>query len=190
MEDIILVGYGGHGKSVADCIERQKQYKIAGYTDLKKHDARYRYLGTDDRLKEYFMQGITNAAVCIGFLGKGCIRERIYKRLKEIGYKLPVIQDPSAIVSSSACVGEGTFIGKRAVINAEAEIGKMVIVNTMSLIEHECIVDDFSHIAVSAVLCGQVSVGQAAFVGANATVIQGRKVNPHQIVAAGTVVRE
>ena len=28
MEDIILVGYGGHAKSVADCIERKKEYRI------------------------------------------------------------------------------------------------------------------------------------------------------------------
>ena len=65
----------------------------------------------------------------------------------------------------------------------------MVIVNTMSLIEHECIVEDFTHIAVSAVLCGQVQVGKAAFVGANATVIQGRKINDCQFIQAGEIIR-
>lgn len=34
MENILLVGYGGHAKSIADCIERQGIYKIAGYTDI------------------------------------------------------------------------------------------------------------------------------------------------------------
>lgn len=33
MEDIILVGYGGHAKSVADCIERKNEYRIIGYTE-------------------------------------------------------------------------------------------------------------------------------------------------------------
>ena len=41
MEDIIIVGYGGHAKSVADVIERQKQYKIAGYTDVDNHYSKY-----------------------------------------------------------------------------------------------------------------------------------------------------
>ncbi|WP_156032724.1 hypothetical protein [Selenomonas sp. FC4001] len=42
MEDIVLVGFGGHAKSVADCIEREGKYHIAGYTDVK-----LQVIGTD-----------------------------------------------------------------------------------------------------------------------------------------------
>ena len=122
-------------------------------------------------------------------MGKGSIRKKIFEKLKGIGFTLPVIKDPSAVVSSSARIGEGTFIGKGAVVNAGAQVGRMVIINSMALVEHECVLGDFSHIAVAAVLCGEVSVGRAAFVGANATVIQGMKIKPHQIVPAGAVVR-
>lgn len=189
MEDIILVGFGGHGKSVADCIEREKKFRIAGYTDNREQPSAYPYLGTDKELSRYYEKGIKNAAVCVGYLGRGCIREQLYEDLKGIGYALPVVKDPSAVVSSSARIGEGTFIGKGAVVNAGASVGRMAIINSMALVEHECVLGDFCHIAVSAVLCGQVSVGRAAFVGANATVIQGMNIKPHQIVPAGTVVR-
>ncbi len=189
MEDIILVGFGGHGKSVADCIEREKRFRIAGYTDNKEQLCGYPYLGTDQELFNCFEKGIKSAAVCVGYLGKGCVREKIFEKLKGIGFTLPVVKDPSAVVSSSARIGEGTFIGKGAVVNAGAYVGRMVIVNSMALVEHECVLEDFSHIAVSAVLCGEVSVGRAAFVGANATVIQGMKIEPHQIVPAGAVIR-
>lgn len=190
MEDIILVGYGGHAKSVADSIMRNGQYNIVGYTDMVPAEgAPYTYLGNDDVLQNWFNCGVRNAVVCLGYLGKGDIRERLYKKLKSIGYKLPVIIDPSAIISSNSKIGEGTFVGKGAIVNAESEIGKMCIVNTKALIEHECKIEDFSHIAVGAVLCGQVRVGKAAFVGANATVIQCRIINEHQLVPAGVVVR-
>ena len=189
MEDIVLIGFGGHAKSVADCIKRQGKYRIAGYTDITIHETEYEYLGSDDQLEHIYMSGIKNAFVCIGYLGKGCLREKLYTRLKKIGFSLPVIVDPSAIIAESATIDEGTFIGKNAVINSEADIGKMVIINTMALIEHECVVGDFAHIAVAAVLCGQVEVGNAAFVGANATVIQNMVVNPNQIVPAGATIR-
>lgn len=189
MEDIILVGFGGHAKSVADCIEKQRLFRIIGYTDLEERKSLYPYLGTDQELPKYYEQGIRNAAVGVGYLGKGYAREKLFEMLKSIGYTLPVVQDPSAIVSSSASIGEGTFIGKRAVVNADALIGNMVIINTMALIEHECVVEDFSHIAVAAVLCGQVCVGKAAFVGANATVIQERRIGSRQIVPAGVIIR-
>ena len=121
MEDIVLVGFGGHAKSVADCVERQNEYNIAGYTDRQDNHSNYKYLGTDDNLEELFNLGIKNAVICIGFLGKGDIREKLYCRLKEIGFNLPSVIDPTAIVAHSAIVREGTFIGKNAIINAEAK---------------------------------------------------------------------
>lgn len=189
MKDIILVGYGGHAKSVADCIERQKEYRIIGYTDMKEHKSSYPYLGTDEVLEKYFAQGIYYAVVCIGYLGKGNLREKLYVRLKKIGYTLPIIKDSSSVISETAELGEGTFIGKGAVVNAEARIGKMAIINSLALVEHECVVEDFAHVAVAAVLCGQVHIGEAAFIGANATVIQGRKIHSRRIVPAGMIIR-
>lgn len=189
MKKILIVGYGGHAKSIADSIVRGGEYQIVGYTDLKKQKSEFEYLGTDDRLQAIYESGVHNAVVGVGYLGKGDLRQQMYKRLKEIGFDLPVIADPSAIVSSTAKVGEGTFIGKNAIVNTETSVGKMVIINTMALVEHECVIEDYSHIAVAAVLCGQVKVGEAAFIGANSTVIQCREIEAYSIVPAGVTVR-
>lgn len=189
MEEIILIGYGGHAKSVADCIERQGKYRIVGYTDPEAHVSKYEYLGTDAELQKLYAQGIKNAVIAVGYLGKGDLRERLYKMAKDIGFCLPVIKDSSSVISDTALIGEGSFVGKGAIINAESQIGKMAIINTMALVEHECRVGDFAHVAVAAVLCGNVTVGQAALVGANATVIQGQVIEDYQIVPAGVTIR-
>ena len=189
MEDILLVGYGGHARSVADCIERQKKYRIIGYTDVEVRSSKYKYLGADSVLQDCFEQGIKNAAVGIGYMGKGTLRTRLYERLKDIGYTLPIIADPSAVISETAQIGEGVFIGKGAIVNAKAQIGKMAIINTMSLVEHECIVGDFTHVAVAAVLCGQTKVGKEAFIGANATLLECMDIPSNVIVPAGETIR-
>lgn len=184
-----MVGYGGHAKSVADCIERQKKYSIIGYTDAQARESQYKYLGTDAVLKNYFDQGVKNAAIGIGYMGKGDVRAKVYEHLKNIGYFLPIIADPSAIISETAQIGEGTFIGKGAVVNAEAAVGKMAIINTMALVEHECVVGDFTHVAVGAVLCGQVRVGDSVLVGVNATILQCLDIPSNMIIPAGETVR-
>lgn len=189
MEDIILVGYGGHAKSVADCIERGGKYRIVGYTDFAEVSSRYSYLGKDNVLKEYYLKGIRNVVICQGYLGKGYLREQLYRFVKDIGFELPVIIDPSSIVSDSVIIGEGTFIGKGTIINAEASIGKMCIINTNSLVEHECKIGEFVHIAVGATICGRVEIKERAFIGANATVIQCKKIDTGAIVPAGATVR-
>lgn len=189
LKKIIIVGFGGHGKSIADIIKRTGNYEIVGYTDITEQNSTYKYLGTDSVLDEYYNRGIKYIAVGIGYLGKGNIREVIYKKIKDIGFELPVIADPSAIVSGDVIIEEGTIIGKGAIINTEARIGKMCIINTRAIIEHECTVGDFCHISVDSVLCGQVEVKDRAFVGANSVVIQCKQVKEGQIVPAGSTVR-
>ena len=189
MEEIVLIGGGGHALSVADAIISGKSYKIAGYTDVSDTHIPLRYLGTDDMLGSLYKKGVLNAAICIGYLGTSDVREILYKKVKDIGFNFPVIKDPSAVIADGAVIGDGTFIGKNVVVNVDAFIGKMCIINTGAIIEHGCYVGDFAHIAVGAVLCGRVTVERAAFVGANATIIQGRKVLEHQIVGAGVTLR-
>ncbi len=191
MDNIILVGFGGHAKSVADTIERSNRFHIVGYTDRKplENYQDYKWLGTDEVLKQYHGSGVNYAFICVGYLGHSDVRNKLYTMVKEIGFHLPVIVDPSAVVAGSAKIEEGTFIGKRAVINAGVSIGKMCIINSGAVIEHDCEIGAYAHISVASILCGGVSVGESTFVGANATVIQMRRIGKGCIIGAGSVIR-
>ena len=192
MKEIILVGFGGHAKSVIDSIEKAKQYKIVGYTDIEPcgQYRGYQYLGSDDILQQYFDKGIEYAFISVGYMGKGDLRCSLYNKLSEIGYKLPAVVDVSAQVAEDVQIGDGCFVGKGAIINSNATIGKMCIINSGAIVEHDCRVDDFSHISVGSVLCGNVKVGLSSFVGANATVIQGITIGNECIVGAGVVIKK
>jgi sugar O-acyltransferase, sialic acid O-acetyltransferase neuD family len=192
MEKIILLGAGGHAKTIVDTLVRQKQYEISGFIAPKKIGTEiyrgYTVIGDDLDLETLFQSGIRYVAVTIGYMGGANLREQLYQRLKEIGYLLPIICDNTAVIADGVQIGEGSYIGRNVVINAEAEIGKMCILNTASVVEHESIIGDFSHVAVGAVICGQVSVGRSVFVGANATVIQQIRVGNGAVIGAGAVV--
>lgn len=191
MEKIVIVGFGGHGKSVADIIESTNKYEIVGYTDIKKNDSNsYNYLGTDDILRDLYCTGVKNAVIGVGFMGHGNVRQKIYSELKKIGYCLPVLIDDSAIVSKTATVAEGTIVGKGAIINADVRVDENCIINTGAIVEHECHIKSGTHIAVGTVLCGQVKVGKDCFIGANSTVIQCLKIDNDVIVGAGSVVTQ
>lgn len=193
MTDIVILGAGGHAFSIADSIIRAKEYKIIGYTDFKE-DLSHRimnymnYLGTDDVLPSLFQQGIKHAAIGIGFLGNTTIRDKLYKKLKEMGFCLPIITDPSACVSSISEIGEGTFIGKNAIVNVCSKIEKMCIINSNATVDHDCSIGAFTHISVGANLCGNVKVGDHSLIGAGATIIQGLTIGSNAIIGAGSVV--
>jgi len=194
MEDIILLGIGGHAHSVVDSIEQAGRYNIIGFLDIEEMQGKrfrdYCVLDTDDALQKYFDIGIRNAFVTIGFMGHGNVRNQLYKRLKDIGYIIPTIIDTTAVVSENAVLEDGIFVGKKAVINSNVTIGKMCIVNTGAIVEHDCVIAGFSHIAVSSVLCGGVLIGEQTLIGANATVIQDRKIGNGCLIGAGTTIRK
>ncbi len=193
MEEMIILGSGGHGQSVADAVERQGKYRIAGFVGPEENKDRtfsdYRLIGGDEDLDRIYAEGIRHAFVAVGYLGRSDIRQQLFARLTEIGFHIPAVIDPSAVIARDVRVEAGVFVGKNAVVNTGARLGKMCIVNTGAIVEHGCRVGDFSHIAVGAILCGQVSVGQGALIGAGATILQERNVGAGAIAGAGCVVR-
>lgn len=192
MKRILLIGNGGHAKSVVDAIERVGEYEIVGFiaekNDIEFEYRGYRIVGTDAELETFYRQGILHACICIGYLGKGRNRDNLYYKLKEIGYKLPIIIDPSAVVACDVKLGEGSFVGKNVVINAGTVIGRMTIINTAAIVEHDCIIGDFTHIAVNATLCGSVSIGCHCLIGAGATIIQELEIEENVVIGANSTV--
>ncbi len=188
MEDIVFIGFGGHAKSIADSINYAGKYNIVGYTDVKDRHCKYRYLGTDDALCKVFNSGVRKAVIGIGFLGNSLQRDQLVSLAKAIGFEFPYIIDPSATVANDAIIGDGCYIGKRAVVNADSHIGDFCIINTGAIIEHENRIGMYSHIAVGAILCGEITVGDHSFIGAGATIIQGRRIGNNCIIGANSTI--
>lgn len=97
-------------------------------------------------------------------------------------------QHPSAVVSRSVTVGDGSVILQGSVVQARTTIGKHVIVNTSASIEHDCTIGDFVHIAPNATICGHVVIEDGADVGGGSVVIPGVTIGAGSIIGAGAVV--
>lgn len=169
---IILVGGGGHCRSVIDVIEQQGGYQITGIVDFQEHIGKqvlgYPVIACDDQLAELF-GSCKNAIVTVGHTRTNSVRLKLYEQLKTIGYTLPVVISPMAYVSQHAQIGEGTVVMHHALINVGAKVGCNCIVNSKALIEHDVQVGDHCHISTACVLNGGVVVENNTFVGSNAT---------------------
>lgn len=93
--------------------------------------------------------------------------KKIYQKISENGFKIVNLIHKSALISPSAIVEEsaGILIMPYVVINAKAKIEKGVILNTSSVIEHECVIGEFSHVSVGAKCAGNVKIGKNCFLG-------------------------
>ncbi len=191
VKKILLIGGGGHCRSVADTLLRLNKYDEIGIVDVHDDSLMFgliKVVGNDDDLSKLRTEGFTDAFVTVGSVGNTDLRRRLYGKISKLGYNIPNIVDPSAIVSPYAKLGKGIFVGKNATVNAGSEIGDAAIINTGTIVEHECYIGEFVHISPGAVLCGGVEVGDDTHVGANASVKQYIKLGKNVIVGMGSVV--
>ncbi len=169
---ILLIGGGGHCKSVIDVIEQENKYIIMGIIDKKEIIGQdllgYKVIGCDDDLEKLF-EKYKYAIITVGQIKSNNLRVKLFDKVKSIGYKLPVIKSPLSYVSTYAHVDEGTVVMHHAVVNADAKIGKNCIINTKALIEHDVTIEDNCHISTGAILNGGAKVKENTFYGSNAT---------------------
>lgn len=172
MEKILLIGGGGHCKSVIDVIEQENKFIIAGIVDKKellgKKVLGYEIIGCDDDLESLY-ESYNYAIITVGQLRSNDVRVSLFNKLKEIGFILPTIQSPLAYVSKHTNIGEGTIIMHQAFVNTDVTIGKNCIINTKALVEHDCVIEDNCHISTGSILNGGVLVKENTFFGSNAT---------------------
>lgn len=189
MRPLILVGGGGHCKSVIDVAE------FAGYTilgildrpeEVGKKVLGYDVIGTDDEMVKYVDKA--DFIVTVGQIKSPDLRIKLHQMIEKVGGHLATIIAPTAHVSKYATIGEGTVIMHHAFVNAEANIGKGCIINTASAIEHEAIVGDYCHISTGAIVNGGAKVGEESFVGSQTVISQCVTSGSRAVIGAGSAV--
>lgn len=186
-KEVILIGYSGHGFVAAD-IFLCNAYKIIGYCDNEKKEYNpfsLPYAGSEK--DEKVIAELRKYSYFIA-IGDNNIRKKIHESLADKAGKPLNAIHPSAVISATASLGDGIFVAANATINPLVKIGTGVICNTSCSIDHECIIEDFAHIAPGTVLCGNVTVGAGSFIGANSVVKQGIVIGKNVMIGAGAVI--
>ena len=175
MVDVVILGAGGHARVIADIIEAEGNKVIAFLDDdLSIADVK----GPISDYKKY-----PNAEFVIG-IGSVDAREELSK----LPVKWHTAIHPSAIISKSVKIGEGTVVMHRVVINARTSVGRHAIINTGAIVEHDNKISDFAHISVGVNLGGTVSVGKRSWIGIGSTVKQSVVVGDDVFIGAGALV--
>ena len=143
------------------------------------------YLGYEE---EVDVKSIVGKNLVFPSIGDNSIRRKLISFFEKHQLTQFVAIDQSARISRTAIINTSTYIGKNVIVNAQTNIGKGVILNTGCIIEHECQISDYVHIAPGVVLCGNISVGEACFIGANSVVRQNLTINTGNVIGAGSVV--
>lgn len=191
MKPLILLGGGGHCKSVIEAAESAGR-TVLGVLDMPedvgKEILSTKVIGTDDDIPLYVDQA--EFVITVGFIKSPAIRIKLYDRVKAAGGRLATIIASTAYVSKYATIGEGTVVLHHAFVNAGAQVGSNVILNTFTNIEHDAVIGDNCHISTGTMVNGDCRVGERCFIGSQSVLANGISIGDDIIVGAGSLVRK
>lgn len=185
---LLILGAGGHAKVLAETALAAGVAHQLAFLDDRPLGSLLGWpvlgplaLAPSAKLRQQWPQ----AAVAIGH---AATRLRWLQQLESLGYALPPIVHPTAVLSPSAVVGPGSVLFAQAVVQACSQLGRGVIVNTAASVDHDAQLADGVHVCPGAHLAGEVRVGARSWIGIGACVLQQLQIGADVTVGAGAAV--
>ncbi len=195
MRDLLIIGAGGFGREIVWVVEDinalNPEFNIIGFLD------------DDDSIQGQIINGIKvvgkvqdlkqwesndNAYAVIGILNPE-IKEDVIRRTSFFTRWATVIH-PTAVISKTAQIGEGTVVFPYATVGVDARIGSNCFLNIHCAVGHDCVLEGNVSVLIGAVLCGGAMIGENTCIATNASVLPGKHIGKNVYVGAGSVVNK
>lgn len=190
VNDILIVGAGGFCRVVLSILHSYKNFNVIGIADRDSKNIGEEISGSVIKYSwknftEIYEKGTQYAVIAIGDNDE---RKELFSRLSSLGFEIPTIIHPSAIIEKDAVVGNGCVICMGIKIGTQVSIGKNGIVWTGSIIDHEAKIGDYVFIAPGCNIAGRVKIGDGSFVGIGSTIKEKITIGKSVVIGAGSVV--
>lgn len=179
----MVIGAGGHAKAVVGAA------KVTGYDVRAIYD--------DDEAK--WGKGILGVPIfgpinrildapripVIVAIADAATRKAFVERLP---LEWGTLIHSTAIIDPTVEIGPGTVAFAGVVVQADARIGRHVILNANSTVSHDCVLEEYVHLAPGVDLASGVHVGRGSFFGIGAVATNGARIGCWTTVGAGAAV--
>ncbi|MFN3691372.1 MAG: acetyltransferase [Fervidobacterium sp.] len=187
---LIMIGAGGHGKVVLSTA-LEMGIEVIGILDdtpekWNKMLLDVPILGPISLFEELKNDEVSFIIAIGDNLARKKIAMQISKRYKDVRWATLI--HPKAYVHSSAKIEQGSVVFAGAIVQPYARIGEHTIINTAAVVEHDCNVGNWVHLAPGVRLAGSVTVKDGAFLGVGSVVIPLKEIGEWTTIGAGSVV--
>ncbi len=183
---LLIVGAGGHGRSVAEAVLMADHFNLVGFADdaaFARGEAVWGLpvLGSATAFEKYADQA-THAVVAIG---NNVLRQKLFAQLQAAGFALASVIHPRAMVSPRAELGAGVTVMSGAIVGTEATLGQGTIVNCGAVVDHHAHVHEFGHLGVNACMAGGSILGALAWMQAGSAIGYGVQIAAETVLKPG-----
>jgi sugar O-acyltransferase (sialic acid O-acetyltransferase NeuD family) len=182
---LVVIGSGGQAKVVCDILLAMGE-TVDGFVDDEPSRVGLVVLGLPVLGTSSWLDG-KNARVALG-VGHNERRAEVARAVRARGARVVTCIHPSAVISASASIGEGTVVMANASVNPAAVVGEGCIVNTGAVVEHDNVLGEYVHLSPRVALGGEVKIGAFTHLGVGVSVHPRVTIGERTIVGVGAAV--
>ncbi len=168
----LILGAGGHGRSVADAIAANGD-QVVGFLDDGQPvgtlvngtpvlgalslawELNRLFAATEQPPPDHVLVAIGNPA----------LRQTWQQVLEQVDAPLGVVLHPRTCVSATAEIGPGSVVLAGSVVNANASLHAGVLLNSGAVVDHDATCAAYSQLGVNAAMAGGSRLAPLAFLG-------------------------
>lgn len=191
MNDLVIVGAGGHGREVLGTVAAlnadHPRWTVRGFVDdAPTHTERVERLGLR------ILGGVDDCAAfadryALG-IGTSATRRMLVERLAAQACGAVSVVHPDAWIGDDVRLGDGVVVFARCTITTNVSIGRHTHLNVGCAVQHDAVVGDFVQMSPGVLVNGDCRIGDDTFLGSGAVVTRGVRIGRRARIGAGAVV--
>jgi sugar O-acyltransferase (sialic acid O-acetyltransferase NeuD family) len=186
-QKLYILGSSLFAEEIADLAAESGAFQLEGFVEgLDRERCHKTLLG---RPIIYIDDVAGLDAACKGICAVGTPRRKAFiHQAASLGLQFTTLIHPTAQVSSTTPIGEGSIVGAGTIIAAAGSIGRHTIINRGCLIGHHAAVGDYVTVSPGANIAGRTTIGDGSYIAMGAIVLDGITIGKNVIVGAGALV--
>lgn len=167
---LLVLGAGGHGKSVAEAALLSGKWKKILFADDSWPQitdiAGFPIITNINNIANV----VSDISAAIPAVGNNQLRQKWFQLLENLSVPIATVIHPSAIISSNVEIGEGVTIMAGCVVGIDVKVGDGAIINMASSIDHDTYIGEFAHLSVGVKVVGDKKVDSLSFLSAGSVI--------------------
>jgi sugar O-acyltransferase (sialic acid O-acetyltransferase NeuD family) len=194
MIDLVILGAGGTGLDVLDCVEAINavgpRYRCLGFLDddSRKQTSGFGGLPVLGPLSSAAAWRSARFVNALGGPGSFTRRPTITRGTTVSDEHFETLVHPSASISSRARLGSGVLVYPNVTIGPNVHIGNHVHVLASVVVNHDAHIGDWTIIASGVSVSGRVRIGSCCYIGTGAVLKEDLVVGDGALIGMGAVV--
>lgn len=184
---IVLFGAAIQGEIVCDVLADGEDLTPVAFVDDTPATARFCDLPVyhANSLQALSERGLRRIHICVG---TPSARKSVNDRLLHYNWELSTVKHPTAVVSRTATLGRGLFLGPQVIVGPHARIADAVQINNAAIVAHHASIGAASVVSDGVCIGGNVSVGACCLIGLGVTINRNVEIGDNVTIVSGVSV--